>query len=54
LRSFSPAVPENRTGEIHRRNETGDLVFGKTLLQGDELTSDFLPEFSVLVDSLFV
>jgi Uma2 family endonuclease len=45
---------ENRTVEVHRRNETGDLAFEKTLLQRDELTSDFLPEFSVLVDSLFV
>ena len=46
--------PENRTIELHRRNETGTLVFDKSLLQGDELASGLLPEFSVRVDSLFV
>jgi Uma2 family endonuclease len=46
--------PENRGIEVHRRNEAGDLVFEKTLLQGDDLTSGALPGFSVRVDSLFV
>jgi Uma2 family endonuclease len=46
--------PENRTIELHRRNETGTLVFDKSLLQGDELASALLPDFSVRVDSLFV
>jgi len=46
--------PENRSVEVHSRNEAGELVFDKSLVQGDQLTSGLLPEFSVLVDSLFV
>jgi Uma2 family endonuclease len=46
--------PENRSVEVHRRNEAGELVFDKSLLQGDELTSGLLPEFGLHVDSLFV
>jgi Uma2 family endonuclease len=46
--------PENRSVEVHRRNEAGDLVLEKSLLQGDELTSGLLPEFSIPVDALFV
>jgi Uma2 family endonuclease len=46
--------PENRTVEVHSRNEAGELIFEKSLLQGDELTCGLLPEFSVYVDSLFV
>ena len=46
--------PENRCVEVHRRNQAGDLVFEKTLMQCDELTCAALPGFSVRVDSLFV
>jgi len=46
--------PENRTVEIHRRDEAGDLVFEKSIREGDELTSGFLPGFSVRVEALFV
>ena len=46
--------PENRSVEVHRRNEAGELVLDKSLLQGDELTSGLLPEFSLAVDALFV
>jgi Uma2 family endonuclease len=46
--------PENRSIEVHRRNQAGELVFEKSLLPGDELHSDILPEFRVRVDSLFV
>jgi len=46
--------PENLSIEVHRRNESGELVFDKSLLQGDELTSGLLPEFSLPVDALFV
>jgi len=46
--------PQNRSVEIHSRDEAGDLVFGKNLLQRDELTSAFLPGFTVPVESLFV
>ena len=46
--------PENRSIEVHSRNQAGQLVFEKALLQSDELTSGLLPEFSVRVDSLFV
>jgi Uma2 family endonuclease len=46
--------PENRSIEVHRRNEAGDLVFEESLLNDDELTCAFLPGFSVRVDSLFV
>ena len=46
--------PENHSVEIHRRNESGDLVLADNLHQGDELTCALLPGFSVPVDSLFV
>ena len=46
--------PENRSVEVHLRNEAGDLVLAQSLLQGDELTSGLLPEFSLRVDTLFV
>jgi len=46
--------PENRSVEVHRRNEAGDLVFETSLRQSDELTSSFLPGFSVRVDLLLV
>jgi Uma2 family endonuclease len=46
--------PENRNIEVHRRNEAGELVFEKSLLQNDDLTSAVLPGFSVRVDALFV
>jgi Uma2 family endonuclease len=46
--------PENRCVEVHRRNEAGELVFEKSLMQGDELTCAALPGFSVRVDALFV
>ena len=46
--------PENRSVEVHSRNEAGDLVFEKSLLEGDQLTSDILPGFSFRVDALFV
>jgi Uma2 family endonuclease len=45
--------PENRSIEVHRRNEAGELLFEKSLLQGDDLTSGVLPRFSVRVDALF-
>jgi Uma2 family endonuclease len=46
--------PENRSVEVHRRNEAGELVFGTSLHQGDDLTSGVLLGFSVPVDALFV
>ena len=46
--------PENRSVDVHSRDETGNLVFEKSLLQGDDLTSGFLPQFTVRVDALFV
>jgi Uma2 family endonuclease len=46
--------PENRSVEVHRRNEAGDLVFDKSLRQGDELTCGLLPGFGIRVDALFV
>ena len=46
--------PENRSVEVHRRDQAGDLVFGQSLRQADELTSGFLPGFAVRVDALFV
>jgi Uma2 family endonuclease len=45
--------PENRSLEIHRRNEAGDLVFGESLQRTDNLTSGVLPGFTVRVDTLF-
>jgi Uma2 family endonuclease len=46
--------PENRSVEIHRRDEAGALVFGNSIRQGDELTCGLLPGFAVRVDALFV
>jgi len=46
--------PENRSVEIHRRDEAGDLVFGGSLRQSDSVTCGVLPGFSVRVDTLFV
>jgi Uma2 family endonuclease len=46
--------PENRSVEVHRRNEAGELVFEMSLMQGDELTCGALPGFGVRVDALFV
>lgn len=45
--------PESRSAEIYSRNDDGDLVFEKSLLPEDELTSGILPGFSVRVDTLF-
>jgi Uma2 family endonuclease len=45
--------PESRSVEIHRRNDAGDLIFIKSLLPEDELTSGILPGFSVNVQTLF-
>jgi len=46
--------PESRAIELHRRNAAGELVFDRSILSADELTSDLLPGFSVRVDTLFV
>jgi len=46
--------PENRSVEIHRRDEAGVLAFESCMLQGDELTCGLLPGFSVRIDALFV
>jgi Uma2 family endonuclease len=46
--------PENQTVELHLRNQAGELVFDKSILQTDELTSELLPGFSVRVDTLFL
>jgi Uma2 family endonuclease len=46
--------PENQTIELHLRNQAGDLVFDRSVLSADELTSSLLPGFSVRVDTLFV
>jgi Uma2 family endonuclease len=46
--------PENKCVEVHRRDESGDLVFETSVHQGDELTSRFLPGFRVHIDTLFV
>jgi Uma2 family endonuclease len=45
--------PENRGVEIYRRDEAGDLVFDKSIRNGDELTCGLLPGFAVRVDALF-
>jgi Uma2 family endonuclease len=45
--------PENRSAEVHRRDEAGGLVFEKSLRQGEVPTCGFLPGFSVPVDSFF-
>ncbi len=46
--------PENRSVEINRRNEAGDLVLEQNLSDRDELTSSLLPGFSVRVDTFFL
>jgi Uma2 family endonuclease len=46
--------PENKTVELHLRNQAGELMFDRSILQTDELTSSLLPGFSVRVDTLFV
>ena len=46
--------PENRSIEVDRGNDAGELVFEKSLLQGADLTSGVLPGFTVCVDALFV
>ncbi len=46
--------PENQAVELHLRNQAGELVFDKSILRTDELTSSLLPGFSVRVDTLFV
>lgn len=46
--------PENRSVEVNRRDDAGNLVFEKSLLQSDDLASGILPGFSIRVDSLFV
>jgi Uma2 family endonuclease len=43
--------PENRSVDVHRRNEAGDLAFDKSLRRGDELNCGFLPGFGVRVDA---
>jgi Uma2 family endonuclease len=46
--------PENRSVEVYRRNEAGNLAFENCLRQTDELTCAFLPGFAVSVDKFFV
>jgi Uma2 family endonuclease len=46
--------PENQAVELHRRKEAGELVFDKSILQTDELTSGLLPGFALCVNTLFV
>jgi Uma2 family endonuclease len=46
--------PENRSVEINRRNEAGDLVLERNLDDRDELTSVVLPGFNVRLDTFFV
>ena len=46
--------PENQTVELHRRNQARELMFEKSILANDELTSDLLPGFSLRIDTLFV
>ncbi len=45
--------PENRSVEIHRRDEAGNLLFHKTLQHSDEITSAFLPGFRVPAEAFF-
>jgi hypothetical protein len=44
---------ENRSVEVHRRDEAGNLASETNFRQNDELTSGFLPGFAVQVDALF-
>jgi Uma2 family endonuclease len=46
--------PENRSVEVHRRDEAGELIFEKSLQRIDDLTCGILPGFSVRVEALFV
>ena len=46
--------PENHALELHRRNQAGELMFEKSVLSDDELTSSLLPGFSIRIDTLFV
>jgi Uma2 family endonuclease len=46
--------PENRSVEVNRRNEAGDLAPGQNFSRQDELTSGVLSGFSVRVDTFFV
>ncbi len=45
--------PENRSVEVHRRDEAGEMVLEKSLRQSDELTCGILPGFAVRIDTLF-
>jgi Uma2 family endonuclease len=46
--------PENRSVELYCRDAAGELVLDRSIRQGDQLTSGFLPGFEVSVDSLFL
>jgi Uma2 family endonuclease len=46
--------PKNRSVEVHRRDEAGNLVFEKSFGQGDEITCVLLAGFSARVDAFFV
>ena len=46
--------PENRSVEIYRRDNSGNLAFAESLVQNDELTCAMLPSFAVSVASLFL
>ena len=46
--------PENRSVELHCRNEAGDLVFVNNIRESDELTSALLSGLRVPVGTLFV
>jgi Uma2 family endonuclease len=46
--------PENQLVELYLRNQAGELLFDKSVLASDELTSSLLPGFSIRVDTLFV
>lgn len=46
--------PENQIVELYLRNQAGELVFDKSILQTDELTSGLLPGFAVRINTLFV
>jgi Uma2 family endonuclease len=45
--------PENRGLEVHRRNESGDLVLDISVRDNDELTCAALPGFPVTIDKFF-
>jgi Uma2 family endonuclease len=46
--------PENRSVEIHLRDEAGEFVLDRSLREADDLTCALLPAFSVRVASLFL